>query len=79
MTESVFPGSLVDAAWLAAHLENGDVRVIDIRGYVHTADLGNGQQHADYVAAAEEYAAAHIPGSVFVDWTVDITDPESPI
>jgi thiosulfate/3-mercaptopyruvate sulfurtransferase len=33
-------------------------------------------QHAEYVGAGDEYEQAHIPGSVFVDWTEDITDPD---
>lgn len=77
MNESQLPGTLVDTAWLAAHLDDPGVRVVDIRGYVHTTDLGEGKQHADYVAARDEYDAGHIPGAVYVDWTADITDPES--
>jgi len=79
MAESILPGTLVSPEWLAAHLNAPGLRVVDIRGYVKTEDLGNGQQKADYLGAGDEYAQAHIPGSVFVDWTSDITDPDSPI
>lgn len=79
MSESQLPGTLVSTDWLAAHLGDPNVRVVDIRGYVHTSDLGEGKQHADYVAAREEYDAGHIPGAVYVDWTQDITDPDNPI
>lgn len=79
MAESILPGTLVSPEWLAAHLDAPGLRVVDIRGYVKTEDLGNGRQKADYLGAGDEYAQAHIPGSVFVDWTSDITDPDSPI
>jgi thiosulfate/3-mercaptopyruvate sulfurtransferase len=79
VVESILPGTLVSPEWLAAHLDAPGLRVVDIRGYVKTEDLGNGRQKADYLGAGDEYAHAHIPGSVFVDWTSDITDPDSPI
>lgn len=74
-----WPGTLVDTAWLAAHLGHPALRIIDMRGYVKTTPLGNGQQRADYLGAREEYAAGHIPGAVYVDWTTDIIDPDDPI
>jgi thiosulfate/3-mercaptopyruvate sulfurtransferase len=73
------PGTLVDGAWLEAHLDDPRIRVVDIRGYVKTTDLGGGRQLADYLGASDEYAAGHIPGSVFVDWTADIVDPDNPV
>jgi thiosulfate/3-mercaptopyruvate sulfurtransferase len=79
MSESVLPGTLVSAEWLAERLGAPDLRVVDIRGYVKTQDLGDGRQRAEYLGAADEYATEHIPGSVFVDWTTDITDPDNPI
>ena len=68
--------SLVQTNWLEEHLDDPDVRVVDIRGYVRRRDLGNGRQEALYLAAYEEYYEAHVPGAVYVDWTHDITDPE---
>lgn len=70
---------LAGTAWLAEHLEDPDVRVVDIRGYVKKTDLGDGRQKAEYLAAREEYDEAHIPGAVYVDWTRDITDPDDPV
>jgi len=70
---------LVTTGWLAAHLEDDRVRVVDIRGYVDKTDLGEGRQKAEYLAAREEYGEAHIPGAVYVDWTSDITDPDDPV
>jgi thiosulfate/3-mercaptopyruvate sulfurtransferase len=70
---------LITTDWLAAHLEDEDLSVVDIRGYVKKTDLGGGRQKAEYLAAREEYDEAHIPGAVYVDWTRDITDPDDPV
>ena len=77
--DSILPGSLVSAEWLQERLGAPGLRVVDIRGYVRTTDLGNGRQHASYEGAPDEYAESHIPGSVFVDWTRDIVDPDNPV
>lgn len=79
MSLSILPDTLVSTDWLAAHLHDPQVRIVDIRGYVHSRDIGDGHQEADYVAAPEEYAAGHLPGAVFVDWTADIIDPDNPV
>jgi thiosulfate/3-mercaptopyruvate sulfurtransferase len=76
---TILPDDLVSTAWLAEHLADPALRVVDIRGYVKTTDLGEGRQQADYLAARDEYDAGHIPGAVFVDWTVDITDPDDAV
>ena len=76
MAGSILPGSLVSVAWLGQHLNHPPLRVVDIRGYVKTEDLGGGRQQAEYVGARDEYFASHIPGSVFIDWTADIVDPD---
>ena len=65
MTSSILPGTLVSKEWLAAHLEDPGLRVVDIRGYVRTEGLGDGQQRAEYVGARDEYDEEHVPGSVF--------------
>ncbi len=78
-TASLLPDSLVSTTWLAEHLDAPRLVVVDIRGYVKTTDLGEGRQHAEYLAARDEYDAGHIPGAVFVDWTADITDPDAVI
>ncbi len=70
---------LVTTDWLAEHLRDPDLRVVDIRGYVKKTDLGEGRQRAEYLGARAEYDEAHIPGAVYVDWTRDITDPDDPV
>ncbi|MEJ7839637.1 MAG: sulfurtransferase [Thermomicrobiales bacterium] len=74
---SVLQDDLVSVEWLASHLD--EVRVVDIRGYVKTEDLGGGRQQATYAGARDEFDAGHIPGAVYVDWTADIVDPDGDI
>ena len=70
---------LAKTGWLQDHLEDPNLRVVDIRGYVKKTDLGDGRQGAEYLPAREEYDESHVPGAVFVDWTRDITDPDDPV
>jgi len=76
---SLLPDVLVSTEWLADHLGTNGLAIVDIRGYVKSYDMGGGHQRADYLAARDEYDAGHIPGSVYVDWTVDIVDPDNPV
>ncbi len=76
---SILPDSLVSTAWLEEHLGAPGLAIVDIRGYVNSTDVGGGRQTAVYLGAGDEYAAGHIPGSVFVDWTRDIVDLDNPV
>jgi thiosulfate/3-mercaptopyruvate sulfurtransferase len=71
--------SLVSTDWLAEHLEDADLRVVDVRGYVKKRNVGGGRQEAEYLGAREEYDEAHVPGAVYVDWTRDIVDLDDPV
>ncbi len=55
--------------WLADHLDDPSVQVVDCRWYLRPFDLRNGD---------DEYAAGHIPGAVHVRWDTDIADPDRP-
>ena len=57
---------LVETAWLADHLDDPDLVVVDMRW----REDGSGRAR---------YERGHIPGAVFLDWSADIVDPESPI
>ncbi len=70
---------LVTTDWLEAHLDDSHVRVVDCRGYVVTRPIAPGVEEADYRGAQQEYLRSHIPGAVYVDWTLDIIDPDDPI
>ncbi len=62
-------GPLVSTAWLESNLHSPTLRIIDIRGQV----LPPGSVPR-YLAKKEDYAASHIPGARFLDWTRDIVD-----
>jgi thiosulfate/3-mercaptopyruvate sulfurtransferase len=70
---------LVSTDWLAEHLSDPGVRVVDIRGYVVTHPIEPGIEQAEYRGAPQEYRASHIPGAVYVDWTRDIVDLNDPV
>lgn len=70
---------LVTAAWLKNHLNDDNLVIVDIRGSVTSEDLGGGRQVATYAGHADAYAEGHIPGSVFIDWTKDIVDPNGDV
>ena len=51
------PKTLVSTAWLAAHLDDPDLRILDASYYL--PDAGRDGR--------AEYAAAHIPGARYFD------------
>jgi thiosulfate/3-mercaptopyruvate sulfurtransferase len=65
---------LVETSWLAEHLDDPHLRVVDMRGYVRTVEH-DGVQDALYVGARDEYEQGHIPGALYIDWSSDIVDP----
>lgn len=69
---------LVETAWLAEHLHDPHLRLVDMRGYVRAIER-DGVQDALYVGAREEYERAHLPGAVYIDWSSDLTDPDDPV
>jgi thiosulfate/3-mercaptopyruvate sulfurtransferase len=70
---------IVSTQWLAEHLSDPKVQVVDMRGSVVTTQVSPGVEQADYRGARDEYLAAHIPGAVYIDWTHDIIDPDDPV
>ncbi|NTV64130.1 MAG: sulfurtransferase, partial [Oscillochloris sp.] len=68
-------GPLVSSDWLAEHLGDPQVRIVDMRGKV----LPPTDPKPHYFARPEDYAAGHIPGAVYVDWTRDIVDLDDPV
>lgn len=59
-------GMLVSTEWLAAHLDDPGLVVVDLRW----RQDGSGRAR---------YEAGHVPGARFLDWTTDIVDPEHPV
>ncbi len=62
------PDALVSTQWLADHLGDADVRVIDATFFL--PNMGRD--------AAAEFEACHIPGAVYFDIN-DIADPDTPL
>jgi len=60
---------LVSTEWLAGHLDDPDVRIIDCRWYLRPFDLRCGD---------DEYRAGHIAGAVHLRWDTDLADPDRP-
>lgn len=75
MTLDLPPGPLVETDWLAAHLGHPSLRIVDMRGVV----LPPTAPKPHYFARHEDYAAGHIPGAVYIDWTRDIVDLDDPV
>ena len=69
---------LVETEWLVEHLHDPHLRIVDMRGYVRTVER-DGRQNALYVGARDEYEQDHIPGALYIDWSSDIVDINSPI
>lgn len=65
---------LVTTNWLAEHLSDKNLRIVDIRGHVLPAN----QPTPHYFNHHDDYLKSHIPGAVFVDWVHEITDPADP-
>lgn len=74
MREMMTTQNLVTTQWLAAHLDDDKLRVVDIRGRVLPAS----EPPPHYFSHRAAYDEAHIPGAVFVDWMTDIVEPGSP-
>jgi len=66
---------LAETDWLAEHLADPTLRIVDIRGIIRPPDA----PHPHYEGNRSAYLEAHIPGAVFVDWTADITEPGAPV
>lgn len=65
---------LVDTDWLEGHLQDPNLRIVDIRGIIRPPDAPKPW----YLPQADAYAQSHVPGAVFVDWTQDIIEPGAP-
>lgn len=66
--------TLVSTDWLHQHLNDPKLRVVDIRGYVLPAS----EPPPHYFNRHDDYVKSHLPGAVFVDWVLEITDPDDP-
>ena len=65
---------LVTSQWLATHLSDPQLRVVDVR-WRSRYENGRGISCDDY----DGYLAGHIPGAVFAGMAADLSDPQHPI
>jgi len=68
------PSLLVTTDWLAEHINDKNLRIVDIRGHVIPAS----EPPPHYFNHHDDYLKSHIPGALFVDWVHEITDPGDP-
>lgn len=61
---------LVSTDWLARHLDDPQVRIVDIRGHVISANSPDDDFRGHY----ESYVQSHIPNAVFMDWVAHLSD-----
>ena len=67
----VNPQYLVETDWLAEHLDDPDLRIIDCTQYLP----GYGDNVAiTTVSGRENYEQGHIPGAAYVDLLGELTD-----
>ena len=60
------PELLASPDWLAEHLGRPGIRIVDCRYRVD----GTGRQL---------HAAGHVPGAAFLDWAIELADPDDPL
>ncbi|MHB8328498.1 MAG: sulfurtransferase [Acidimicrobiales bacterium] len=69
------PEALASPEWLADHLDDPAVRVVDARFDIRATADGA----LVPVAERDAYLEAHIPGALFVDVMSDLSDPDDPV
>jgi thiosulfate/3-mercaptopyruvate sulfurtransferase len=65
------PGYLVSTAWLQAHLDDPDVRILDCTTYMTPQPVGPSRIDS----GRADWAKGHIPGAQHVDMVTDLSDP----
>ncbi|MBF9029014.1 sulfurtransferase [Rhodobacterales bacterium HKCCE3408] len=72
MADHVSP--LVDTSWLAEHLEDPGLRIIDVR-WKFREEGGKGVAYDDRA----DYIREHIPGAVYIGMASELSDPRNPV
>ena len=68
------PQHLVETDWLATHLDDPGVRVIECTVYLQPADVPGGYR---VESGRAKWAEGHIPGAGFVDLQEELSDRSS--
>lgn len=69
------PELVVETEWLARHLDDPDVRVLDCT--THLPSLPDNSYYT-VLPGRDDFLKAHIPGSAFVDMDLDVADTSAP-
>ena len=75
VAEYTHPEALATTEWLAAHLDDPSVRVVDLRYSVRVTAAGSFRG----VSGRKAYHEGHIPGAAFVDPASGLSDPDDPL
>ena len=67
---------LVETDWLAEHLHDPDLRVLECTVYLHPADVPGGYR---VESGRGRWEQGHIPGAGFADLPDDLSDRRSPL
>jgi thiosulfate/3-mercaptopyruvate sulfurtransferase len=70
------PQHLVETDWLAQHLDDPTVRVLECTVYLHPADVPGGFR---VESGRAKWAEGHIPGAGFLDLQEELSDRTSPL
>jgi thiosulfate/3-mercaptopyruvate sulfurtransferase len=65
LTEYAHPELLVETDWLAKHVDDPNVRIVDLRYYFDGRD------------GRQIYLAGHLPGAVHASYPTDLADPST--
>jgi thiosulfate/3-mercaptopyruvate sulfurtransferase len=71
----MMPTPLVSTEWLEARLDEPSLRVLDCSVVMRTAADGT----YSFVGGRDEYAAGHVPGSLFVDVLGELAAKDTPL
>jgi thiosulfate/3-mercaptopyruvate sulfurtransferase len=67
MPEDVF----VDVHWLIDHLDDPRLRIVDARNVPHGSPVAT-------PSGEEQYASGHLPGAIYLDYSLELADPATP-
>jgi thiosulfate/3-mercaptopyruvate sulfurtransferase len=71
----ILPTPLVSTDWLANHLDDPDLRVLDATAHL-AAPESDSTVGWSLRAGLDDYLAAHIPGATFTDVIEDLSEPD---
>jgi 3-mercaptopyruvate sulfurtransferase SseA len=71
---SILPKPLVSTDWLAKHLGDPDLRVLDATAHLVGPESGNAGWSLR--PGLDDYLAEHIPGAAFADVIDDLSEPD---